>query len=319
MHIASTLAASYDKPAKSSFLTATSPERGSFIALVLVDRDVPIPWYDGSADAWTASNIAEKLYKAALDGTAYVWNAHSIKGQNETTENRTDAVFGFSGIGEAVSITDVIAWTVRDSFHEVEFYNRLRSQMSGEVHAFVFTQNSVIPYLDEELIFSDVKPYNVDGNINNRIVGTFSMTGNQETKGAKGSRVPRMGKNFDQKFKKAPHLTITGGTYAGTQPLAPAACAGSVLRLTGVAAGTGRTIAFAIAESGVACQSWSLFLQDADGNFVDPPTGWSINPATGVITVPNNVAAGTLLKFAVAASLPNGVVGQKNFEVVTTA
>lgn len=314
MNIASVLVASSDRPTKNNFLKATPAERGQIIAVALVDRSVIIPWADGSTDQWTAANVASKLYAEAYKGTAWIFPAFSVRGTFEATENKSDVIFGFDTVGDPVSMAEIATITLRDSFFDTPFCNRMRSDLSENVHVFLFTQNSVIPMIDEDVKIYDVVPYKMDGNATSRITGEAKFGASQETVGEKGSHIPYMGKGFDKQLRKSPQLTVTGGTYAGTPALTPDLCSSSVLRLNGISAGTGRTIQFSVVETGLACLSWELYQQDSDGFFVAPPTGWTINAANGTITVPNSVPSG-LLKFAAVAKLPNGVIGQKNFEV----
>lgn len=312
--IASALVASTDRPTKTNFLKGTPAERGQIIAVALVDRAIIIPWNDGSTDQWTAANVVSKLLAEAYKGNVWLFPAFSVKGTFEATENKSDVIFGYDTVGDPVSMSEIITLTMRDSPFDVPFLNRMRSDLSENVHVFFFTQNGVIPVVDEDVKIYDVIPYKMDGNATSRITGELKFGVTQETVGEKGSHVIFWGKNFDKQLKYPPKLTVTGGTYAGTPALTPDLCSSSVLRLNGISAGTGRTIQFSVVETGLACLSWELYQQDANGFFVAPPAGWTINAANGTITVPNSVPSG-LLKFAAVAKLPNGVIGQKNFEV----
>ena len=260
----------------------------------------------GTATAITTANLVEVLKSLALNGQARVFGNGVINGKRGPFKaDEESMIFGSrrmkrdSGEGE-------IAYTFmfKYAYHNTAFLNQLRLGYEEYDH-YAFTDKSVevLRYDQVEPVYKNVKNGEVTGNNTDEL----SNGGFDIVIGPEGEIDPDFG-SFE-KLIQISNFKYSFGVPVATGTGLAVTLGGTVVTKT--APGTG-TIANPVLETiGAGVVVYSIAKEDGSA----PPTGVTIDTATGVWTIAASVTAGTY-NLRVAVENKTGVMGEYRAKLI---
>jgi hypothetical protein len=289
--------------------------KGNYIALALVVAGT-LPNFGESYSYGTVptsvklsgSNIVAVLKDLAYRDQCHFFGDGTVNGKKAKPKEKMDSqTFGTRVQAKTTGeVVETIDFAVDNFFHNIEFYNSMRSGLLGPKDIYIFTDKSVqvMRYNTEEPTFFNIGD-EFAGSSEQDIPGGFSITWSSDN----GQLVPYFGvRDRDLKFETLKY------NFSAPAPLTGLTLIAGTANRYSMTVGTAGKIKRAVVESGAV--RYSVY----SGSNAEMPTAEdvAIDTDTGELSLASDLPIGRHT-YTVAAENTVGVFGTYTIEVVVKA